>query len=185
MEGPQVSLPVHRGCGLQTQPAWLPHPLSMALAPCLEECTEKQISNCKQESGDIRNLSQGRPLACLQGACNTAPGHRSLEVPRPALPLGLQMSGGRGQLPHLPLRAKSQGHLTNPKANICCRMRGSLCSQDCPSHTDPTHSLHSRQREKRSKQRVKVWRWHRWVKRALQRGEEAEEEDREDKGGGG
>lgn len=157
----------------------------MALAPCLEECTEKQISNCKQESGDIRNLSQGRPLACLQGACNTAPGHRSLEVPRPALPLGLQMSGGRGQLPHLPLRAKSQGHLTNPKANICCRMRGSLCSQDCPSHTDPTHSLHSRQREKRSKQRVKVWRWHRWVKRALQRGEEAEEEDREDKGGGG
>lgn len=61
------------------------------------------------------------------------------------------MKGGRGQQQHLPLRAQL---LANPKAIICCRMRGSLCSQDGPTHTHPTRSLYNRRREERSKQKV-------------------------------
>lgn len=78
-----------------------------------------------QAMEEIRNLYQERPLACLWSPCNTAPWHHSKEVPRPVLPLGHPMSGGREQQQHLPLRDKL---LANPKASICCRMRGSLCS---------------------------------------------------------
>ena len=86
----------------------------------------------------------------LQGLGESTRAH-SLEGPRPTLPLGHQMSGGRGQQQHLPLRDQLPA---NPKAIVCCKMRGSLCSQDCPAHNDPTHSLYNRRREKGSRQKV-------------------------------
>lgn len=47
----------------------------MAQAPCLgKKHIEKQIANCKQESGEIRKQSQGRPLACRQRPHDTAAG---------------------------------------------------------------------------------------------------------------
>lgn len=71
-----------------------PHPLPMAQAPCLEKNLTEKTSNCQQDSGQVRNLSQERPLACLQGPGNTAPRHHSPEVPRPHFHWGISRAEG-------------------------------------------------------------------------------------------
>lgn len=47
-------------------------------------------------------------------------------------------------------------------------MRGSLCSQDRPAHTNPTHSLYNRQRgkEQQPQGEKNVWQWHKGTEKA-------------------
>lgn len=128
----------------------------------MEKCTEIQISNCKQESGEVRNLTQERPLACQQGLCDTAPRHHSLEVPRPNTSIGASEEQWEGTTAasatqrQSPRQSQGQHLLQDERPSLLRRLSS-------PHRPHPFLIQQAEGKQKHAAGEKKVWR-HTWTR---------------------